>query len=149
MNRVVKVIFRGVLPLAVAYALLFISPRQPRPYLLSIAMDWIVRLGLTLYLFFLMWAIGDLLSRDRKTQFDYLKNLGYPPFHLVYIILGVLGAVFMTFCFCFLTYWTITSFLPQWIAWRAVIVGFVFLFSGWFMTRFYIDWIKWYKNTSE
>jgi hypothetical protein len=149
MNRVMKVIFRGVLPLAVAYALLFASSRQPRPYFLSITLDWIVRVGFTLYFFFVMWAIGDLLTRDRKTQFQFLENLGYPPFRLVYALLGFLAVVAMISGFSFLTYWVITAFFPQEIVWRVVIVGFVFLFSGWFMIRFYVDWIKWYRNTSK
>ena len=149
MNRVIKAVFRGVLPLAIAYALLFVSPRQPRPYLLSITIDWIVRGGLALYLFFLMWAFGDLLTRDRRTQFEYLEDLGYPRFHLVYAILGFLGFVAGIFGFCLLTYWVIAIFLPEWIVWREVIVGLVFLFSGWIITRYFIDWIRWYKGTSE
>jgi len=148
MNRIVKIVFRGVLPFGIAYALLFASPCQSRAYLLSITFDWIVRVGLTLYLFSLMWAIGETLTRDRKTQIQFLEKLGYPPFHLSYAVaMGFLGILTMIFGFCFLTYWVITVFLPQWIAWRNLTVGFVFLFSGWFTTRFVIDWIRWWKNT--
>lgn len=147
MNRIIKIVFRGVLPLIIAYTLLFASVHQSRTYLLSITWDWIIRVGLTVYLFLFLWAFGDLLTRDISTQFRFLEKIGYPPFRLIYAVLGFLGAVAMIFGSCFLTYWVITSFLPQWIAWREAIVGSVFLFSGWLITRFFIDWIRWYKNT--
>jgi hypothetical protein len=147
MKSVIKVVLHVLLPLLIAYALLFDSAIQPRPYLLSsIVLDWIVRIALTIFMYLVLRSMGSTIDEIGK-GFKSVERYAYPPYRPLEVVRVILGSLVGILVLCLLAYWTVTIFLPQWIDWRTSIVIFTFVLSTGLSVRYGIEWLMWYRAT--
>ncbi len=145
MKWAMKTVFHVLLPLLIAYALLFASAIQPRLYLLSsVVLDWIARIVLTIFAYFLLRSIGSTNDEIRK-GFNAVEKYAYPTYQSLEVVRVVLGGLVGILGLCLLAYWTITFFLPLWIDWRTAIVICTLVLSTGLSVRYGIEWLMWYK----
>jgi hypothetical protein len=50
---------------------------------------------------------------------------------------------------CLITKYVIAHFLTQWFNWTYIAILFLVLVGGWVIIRLTLDWISWYKNTTD
>ena len=146
-KRITKLVFRGLFPFVIVYAMILLANNPARPLFVSEVVDFVARLGIALYYASMSWALGEAITGETKKSMERIvENFPYPAFHWKWAVMGLLGASTIVFGLCITTYKVVGFFFPQWAEWQYTIVGLTTAITGWGAYAFYIDWLKWYRE---
>lgn len=151
MRRTVKILYRFILPMLIAYALLVVSPQQQRTQYISNNVDFVIRLSIVIWSFIMFWKLGDvLIGKSGKLfsgQADRFPYYYYPHYNKGWAFFSIVGLVGAIVGMGLISKWVMNIFLPRWASWVYVAdAALSFIFGGSFII-FWVKWIKWWQRT--
>jgi hypothetical protein len=140
MKELVKIIYWILLPALDAYVFLLISPQQPGVEAAQRTIH--ARIFLVIFVTLFLWGFGNALLggwKDAANRWESLGVLGYQyqtSFARISIVLATLA---MLFGIALIVSDAVIAYLPEWVVYHPLIVGFALIVEAVSLTKYALD----------